>query len=301
MSEHIWIGDNTTIKWEYEGKRRCLHIRSDNCAENPRTEFDNLTTMAIWSRSCCGDDLRGMSPEEFWRDLVRKNVPEGEVWSMAEAGALRGIRIVPNADDKDLYDVYETDYVDCVFGKSEPSEYIAYEGVTADTAVEYILDDLTQLHCQTILEPYAEWMPLWIYEHGGVTISCGKRTGQYADRWDSCCAGWIIAMKDDVLRETDAKKGDWRENATNIMEADVEIFDQYLRGEVFGYESFVGEDDVDGETEWIDDESCWGFYGDDLLANGIPEAVGCGLMAALNSGAYEEGEAREEHAVRYIL
>lgn len=63
----------------------------------------------------------------------------------------------------------------------------------------------------------------------------------------------------------------------------------------------LGEDDADGETEWIDDESCWGFYGDDLLANGIPEAAGCGLMSALKSGAYEKGEAQEQHITRYVL
>lgn len=44
------------------------------------------------------------------------------------------------------------------------------------------------------------------------------------------------------------------EKIKEILRGEVEIYDQYLRGEVYG---FIVEDD-DGEH--ID--SCWGFYGD---------------------------------------
>lgn len=317
MGNRVWCCDNDTFKWKYDGRKFCLHIQNDEHAGNPREEWDNLCLMACFHpRYRLGDAIETSDPEDFWRDLVRKLVPESEVWAAAESGTLHGIRIAMNEENEDLHNVYETDDIGYGSGKNQRTEYLAYEGVSADTAVYYILDDLTELHCMTLLEPYCEWMPLWLYDHSGITISCGARTGQYADRWDSGCVGWIIAMKDKIMAETTeilyGEDGEpirveykheggpstygvmsrpltdetWRKRAIEVMEGEVEVYDQYLRGEVYGYTLYEQQED-----EWVEQESCWGFYGDDLLENGIADDVGEGFADALKNDTYEQGKA----------
>lgn len=290
MEKHIWICDNDTFKWEHEGTRYCLHIRSDEDPLNPRTEQDNTCVMACFhSRYRLGDDIEQKTPEEFWQSLVRRLVPAEKVLSALRNGRVAGIRVAKNKENRELFDVYETSYWRTVIGNSDPVEYLEYEGVPGEALYDYVEDDLTVGNCQRLLETYCEWRPLWLYEHGGLTISCGTRSGQYADPWDSGCVGWIVATKESV-----AAKRNWRMKASELMEAETEEYDQFLRGEVYGY-TLYSEDN----GEWIEEDSCWGFFGDDLLANGIPEQAGCGLLGALNAGEYECGQAVEEHTVSY--
>jgi len=41
----------------------------------------------------------------------------------------------------------------------------------------------------------------------------------------------------------------------------------------------------------MEEDSCWGFYGDNILENGITDEVGYGLSDAIKSGEYETGKA----------
>lgn len=50
-----------------------------------------------------------------------------------------------------------------------------------------------------------------------------------------------------------------------IMDLEVKTFDQYLRGEIYG---FIIET-VDGEHL----DSCWGFYGEDPEENGMKDHI----------------------------
>ena len=85
----------------------------------------------------------------------------------------------------------------------------------------------------------------------------------------------------------------WRKRAIEIMEGEVEVYDQYLRGEVYGYTLYEQEDD-----EWTEEDSCFGFYGDDVLTNGIADNVP-GLAEAVASSQYEEGKAQRHIVVTY--
>lgn len=202
MNKKLNLYDNDTVKWNHDGKLYCLHIQRDETPESPR-EWDNITTMACWHRRYnLGDKIDDKELEDFWRRLVRENVPESEIFAMAEAGQLKGIRITKNEEDPKLVDVYETYYWQTVLGKSEPKECLEYEGVDKDTAIYYLLDDLTIQHCMALMEPYAEWLPLWLYDHSGITMSCGARTYPYNDRWDSGQVGWIVALKETIMAET---------------------------------------------------------------------------------------------------
>lgn len=94
----------------------------------------------------------------------------------------------------------------------------------------------------------------------------------------------------------------WRKFAVEIMEEYVEVYDQYLRGDVYGFELYEEESVEDAEDpDWNEIDSCWGFYGSDIMENGICDQVGCGLEEAIESGHYEEGEAVVYATSRYLF
>jgi hypothetical protein len=312
MKKHIWCCDNDTFKWEHDGKKFCLHIRSDECARNPREEWDNLCLMACFHRRYrLGDDIKTSDPEEFWRDLVAEHIMGVDLVDAVRSGEVDGMKIEPIEDNPECVSLMMRW---CIKGDGRWG-CEAIDDNPYDLSSE-ILSNLTVGNCQKLLEPYCEWMPLWLYDHGGITISCGARTRQYADRWDSGCVGWIVAMKDKIMQETtEILRGEdgepirveykheggpstygvmsrpltdetWRKRAIEVMEGEVEVYDQYLRGEVYGYTLYEQQED-----EWVEQESCLGFYGDDLLENGIADEAGEGFADALKNDAYEQGKA----------
>ena len=151
------------------------------------------------------------------------------------------------------------------------------------------------------------------YEHSGITVSTSN-VYPYNDRWDSYLVGFIyvtkktifeggccLAEKDEngnyilvehkhegmpstyshkFIRTTDEN---WKEVAEEHIESEMKVYDQYLRGDVYGYtltkivhvrdevrcshcNEVISVDEYDDEVE---EDSCWGFYGDCLEENGI--------------------------------
>jgi hypothetical protein len=52
--------------------------------------------------------------------------------------------------------------------------------------------------------------------------------------------------------------------AIKYLEGEIETYDDYLRGNVYGYilEELVEDGDPEDKNDWEEIESCWGFYGD---------------------------------------
>ena len=325
MGKHLWISDNDVIKWDHDGIRYCLHIQYDEAGFNPRKDMDNICEMACWHRGySLGDDVQESQPETYWCRLLRDNVPMDEINRALMSGKINWIRVQPNVEDPGLFDVYETSMIQTVVDDSDPKEYLAYSGVRGGALFDCVEDDLNVADCQKLLEPYAEWMPLWLYDHSGLSISCGRRTGQYADRWDSGCVGWIVALKSKVMEETvEIVRGEdgepimeehkhegrtstftyktrpltedtWRERAIEIMESETDLYDEYLRDDLYCYTLYNW-----GDGDWVEEDSCGGFIGGDLMENGIADEVGCGLKECLESEKYTMGEATIRHIVRY--
>lgn len=88
------------------------------------------------------------------------------------------------------------------------------------------------------------YLPIYLYDHSGITIS----TASFRDMWDSGQVGWIY-MEATTL---DSEFGGDRTRAEGYLKSEVEEYDTYIRGEVYGY--IVKKD---GEEL----ESCWGLYG----------------------------------------
>ena len=119
------------------------------------------------------------------------------------------------------------------------------------------------------LVPYVCVKFIYMYDHSGITIS----TMDFKDPWDSCIVGIISLDKETALKEIGgADETNWYTLAENYIDNDVEEYDQWLTGDVYEYSL----DKVvqcphckHEEEEHID--SMGGFYGNDMLTNGMLE------------------------------
>ena len=106
-------------------------------------------------------------------------------------------------------------------------------------------------------------------------------------------AGWLIFCTPDKLQ---AEYGEITpktiQQATEVLEAEVRIYDTYLRGECYGYRLYLSGEEID---------SCWGFLGGaeemkaDLRMNLPPEAAS--LVDALEYTCESEASYLLNHTV----
>ena len=260
----IYISDNDYFRWQYNGNEYVLHIQQDSNSEDPRTLYDHDCLMACFHpRYCLGDAIDQSEPEAFWQSLVRKYVPEATLFNKA------------NAKPDEIPDRYTW----------EDNDGTVYGNLTSWKVCLYYVEDLTIPQCQSLLYPYLVSLPLWLYDHGGITISCGDRVYPYNDRWDSGLVGWIV-----YARQKDDGE-DWRERAFDRMRAEVEEYDHYLQGEVYGFTLYENGEETD---------TIWSYYGSDLTQNGILDECP-GLTEALASDSYTTGQARKETIFTYYF
>jgi hypothetical protein len=106
-------------------------------------------------------------------------------------------------------------------------------------------------------------LPLYLYDHSGQSIS----TSPFSCRWDSGQVGFIVVSKKKALEEFGGKivTKKLKERLEKILEGEVETYNKYIEGEVYGFQ-IVDEDD-----EVID--SCYGFYGTDFATNGMLDYI----------------------------
>jgi hypothetical protein len=108
-------------------------------------------------------------------------------------------------------------------------------------------------------------LPLYLFDHSGITIS----TEPFGDPWDSGPVGYIAATP-----ETIAMIGTPPEHIEACLRSEVKIYDQFLRGDVFGYVIEEGHKCGEcGHEEWKHVDSCFGFFGSDLEKSGALENI----------------------------
>ena len=97
-------------------------------------------------------------------------------------------------------------------------------------------------------ETHALVLLLYLYDHSGITMS----SSPFSCPWDSGQVGYIYVTLEEVKKEWGCKQvtPTIRRKAMACLQSEVEEYDQYLTGQVYGFEV--------KETG----DSCWGFYGD---------------------------------------
>lgn len=101
-------------------------------------------------------------------------------------------------------------------------------------------------------------LPLYLYDHSGITIS----TSPFSCSWDSGQVGWIFCTKEDMDSEWIGFSGQEKEERSEVLlKGEVETYDQYLRGDIYGYKIFKVFTCNHGHEHKEEVESIWGFYG----------------------------------------
>tara|TARA_R110002020_G_scaffold29571_7_gene93209 strand:- start:2492 stop:2974 length:483 start_codon:yes stop_codon:yes gene_type:complete len=109
--------------------------------------------------------------------------------------------------------------------------------------------------------------PLYMYDHSGITIN----TTGFSCKWDSGQIGyvWISPSTIDEMGTVIKDDETWIEYMKRLegyLDGDVKVYDDYVRGDVYGFRIMNKE----GEEE----DSCWGFFGNDFRENGLYDHVG---------------------------
>jgi hypothetical protein len=107
-------------------------------------------------------------------------------------------------------------------------------------------------------------LPLYLYDHSGITMN----TTGFSCPWDSGQVGFIYVTREKVRKEYGKKAISPKllARVLGYLKAEVEVYDSYLTGDVYGFKTF---DKAGNEL----DNSCWGFFGHDFKENGLLEAA----------------------------
>ena len=109
---------------------------------------------------------------------------------------------------------------------------------------------------------FLDAQPIYLFDHSGLSVSLGS----FNDPWDSGVGAIAVITRKKAEEYWPDLKGDdekLKERAYKALESEVEDFDKYLRGDVYGY--MIHSDDGDGE-------SCFGFYD---IKDALEEGAAC--------------------------
>lgn len=210
-----------------------IKIYPDGDVESPR-DWDNAGTMVCWhSRYNLGDKHSHAAPNNMLADLVRE-CPLDEQSIRELVGDL--------VQDRDHY---RQTFQGMNARRSGWKDYLA------DVLDEGNTDpDLDNKVLERLEKNGLVILPLHLYDHSGITMS----TSRFSCPWDSGQVGYIYATPDRVSREW-GDGPDARDKAKACLEAEVKVYDQFLRGDVYGYQ-------IENDSGEVLD-SCWGYYGQD--------------------------------------
>ncbi len=219
-----------------------LRIVTDDSPSNPR-EDDNLGTMVCWhGRYTLGDEQPSHDAAEHKLKLLR--------------------------------DAGEDAFVDGLEARYEAITLRLDRENTGPNPIRYGGDAYCRLFEEAakpilaerdaLLAKHYTILPLYLYDHSGITMS----TGRFSCAWDSGQVGFVFVslaqarknwMLDDAATwdtpmpyDHDKSVKPLRERAADLLKAEVETYDQYLRGDVYGY--------TVTHKETGEEDSCWGFY-----------------------------------------
>lgn len=168
----------------------------------------------------------------------------------------------PLGDKHSYEDIHSALYDLCVQHNLDADTICAYkDGDNTDKQRDRrIIDELKDYVCIKFL---------YLYDHSGITMS----TNDFRDPWDSGIVGIIYLDKDTTIKEqVIADEVSWYEVASSIIEEEVDTYDQWIKGEVYGFtlETVDKCSHCNQEIREVVD-SMGGFYGEDILTNGMLE------------------------------
>jgi hypothetical protein len=220
-------------------------IRPDRDAENPRTAQDNVGFIFCKHRNYQLGDVGADDPYE---DVEKQNL--GGHW-FTDAQITCAIAMLEqqldNCTDSEALSLEQT------MLSLERGDWVIPRELRDDVAVI---------------------LPLYLYDHSGITMSVGA----FGCSWDSGQVGWIYVTKDKLAEEWDGDVA----KAESYLKGEVETYDQFLTGDIYGFEIWEHEEGESPDTG-EDVDCCWGFYGSDPFKNGMSDHIGHELHEQLKA------------------
>jgi hypothetical protein len=198
----------------------------DDPGMNPVEDYDMLGKQVYWhsrrNLGHCYNETNKMSPEEWLKREVVANC-----WKHLE----KDVKYNAWADEQER------------------------DGYNADIDT-YIENDMPMEDLYEAFEKYNLVIPVHAYEHGGITISAsGIRAGW--DSFDSGQLGFVYVSHEDIKKDYNVKRitEEVLDKVATHLISEVNEYDSYLRGEIYGYKIIdtVSDEELD---------SCWGFIGE---------------------------------------
>ena len=234
---------------------------------NPRTEYDNVGVMTCWhSRYNLGDKHEHKGVDDWLGSLL---VDVQDVERLSEA--LESITQA-DADLKREWEQLEAGVVE-------------QSGLTGELPAEVYRDFLIELCAnglskagreavRDLAEHYHVIVPLYLYDHSGITMS----TGKFSCPWDSGQVGYIHVSYERAREEygelPQADTPEERAKIAEYLDGEVKDYDDFLTGNLYGYSIEKAEGcEHCGNVEWEHVDSCYGFHGYDVEKNGMLEHV----------------------------
>ncbi len=249
---------------EKEEYRGCtINVYYDPDADDPRS-WSNVATFVCEHRDyMLGDEhcIQDAVNELFSSYVSSKAIIEYFIKS-------RGVKLIPGEenDDCDQYYEYETTYR----GETYKHYIDADTSLDDDKIASQMEDELGLDEKLQLVEETGEVviLPISMYEHSGITLWLGSKWSHCDAQWDCSSIGFAYVEKSTAKNEGMLDPGetwhnDWKEWAYAMMKGEMTTYDQFVRGEVYGYmiEDEEGEEAADNLLC-----GCWGYYDkDDLL------------------------------------
>ena len=227
-----------------------LQVEIDEFPPDPRTDYDNLGKMVCWhGRYDLGDKHNFSEPSDFLKQCVRDTLSADEVIDFVKKGGCDSVKLEYDRHNREWalrrhdahFDKWFTEYT---FSPKTLND--------SDMAKECVLECLPINALKELADKKNVILPLYLYDHSGLSISC-SHSYPYNDRWDAGQVGWIYAGHDKIKKEYGAVNEKTLKQAKQLLISETETYDNYLRGECYGYV-------IEKDGEEVD--SCWGFMGD---------------------------------------
>ena len=258
--------------YKKNGKIMRLHLEQDDNPMDPRYDWDgHIGKMMCWHRDYNLGDYKdnGYSDnEEFLNDLLRNNVSEKSIINYVKDGkATNGLELRYNRSTK-MWELWGNYYLS-PFGSPRDARFsVIEEYENIDWLIDTIIEALPQEDKWKLLEKHANivFLPLYLYDQSGITMN----TDGFSCRWDSGQVGYIYTDKRTIMNcggKIKNEKGrlikitdkNWKQAAYQWMKGEVEEYDMYLTGDVYG---IITEEYDNDNNDWIQKDSCWGFFND---------------------------------------
>lgn len=120
-------------------------------------------------------------------------------------------------------------------------------------------------------------IPIYMYDHSGITINCDG----FACPWDSGQVGYIYVTKQTLRDQYSVKRVSQEliQKAEKILRREVHLMDQYITGDVYGFQVIKRSYDQNNQINEHIIDSCSGFYGENMEENGMLDYIDKDLLA----------------------